>query len=149
MGGFFTLGLYSGRKSTCEFPCQPASSFLSRAEFGEVLSRVRLQPPGFPSPPPQRGAAVQAGRGVEGNATDRQLPPRGSWLCFICKAPEEAGEFPEAPSSCLLWYQHLAKASLTDFLSCQILAVPLCFLAVLPASLHTVDLGEGEGSIEV
>lgn len=75
MGGFFTPGL-TGRKSTCEFPCQPALSFLSGAEFGEVLSGVHLQPPGSPSPPPQRGAAarVRAGRGVEGNATDSCLP---------------------------------------------------------------------------
>ena len=57
------------------------------------------------------------------------------------KAPEEAGEFPEAPSSCLLRYQHLAKASLTNFFSFQILAVPLCFLTVPSHFLASIRLG--------
>lgn len=56
-----------------------------------------------------------------------------SWLWFICKATEEAGEFPEAPSFCLPWYQHLANNSLTQS--------SFCFLAVPSHSLAYIRLG--------
>lgn len=136
---FFTLGL-AGGESIHEFIYRCPSSFLPRAEFGKVLSPMHLQPLRFSTPPPPAWCS-RAGRKGGGGECHWQLPPRGSWLWFICKAPEEAGEFPEAPSSCLLRYQHPAKASLTDFFSFQILAVPLCFLTVPSRFLACIRLG--------
>lgn len=143
VGGFFfccvfTLGL-TRRQSISEFPYQPPSSFLFRAEFGTVLSPAHFEPPHFFTPQAPLWCS-RAGRKGGGGECHWQLPPRVSWLCFICKASEEAREFPEAPSSWQLQYQHLAKV-LLNFSSFQILTVPVCFLAVPSHFLACIRLG--------
>lgn len=76
----FFLFLYSGstgRKSIHEFLCHPASSFLSRETLWS-LGRCCLKCTSslfiFPAPHLHSHAAMQAGRGVEGNAIDSCCP---------------------------------------------------------------------------
>lgn len=79
----------------------------------------------FPVPHLHSHAAMQAGRGVEGNAIG-SCCPGAPGSASSAKPLRRLENFPEALSSCLLQHQHLAKALPTNFFTLQILADLLC-----------------------
>lgn len=129
---FLALGLTGGKKSIHKFTCQcpSPSAFLFRAEFGKVLPWIHLYSGHFSTPTSPPWCSPEGRKG--GGGMPVTAASRHSWLWFICKATEEAGEFPEAPSSYMPWYQRLAKVSLPE--------VPFCF-SIVPYGTQTNEKG--------
>lgn len=108
---FLALGLRGGGKKHSQIHMPSPPAFLFRVEFGKVLPWIHLYSGHFSTPTSPPRCSPEGRKG--GGGMPVTAASRHSWLWFICKATEEAGEFPEAPSSRVSWYQHLAKASLT------------------------------------